>query len=200
MESLIKKKISDIVPKSSLDMMRICVFISFIFHIVILFALQKAFPSYWNMEEYRTYEVELIRAPVEDLESGDSSQSSLAHMNDEDTEEVSHIQATISLDTKDKRYVSYAAVIKGKIMKNWVYPVQAREYLIEGRLTALFSLKKSGNMVDIAIIRRSGYEILDNEVIRAIKSAAPFPPFPDSISVNKLNIKADFDYRITARK
>lgn len=165
-----------------------------------LLAFQKVFPLYWDIEEYRTYEVELIRAPVEDLSLDDEAGAGQTRLDDKKKEDISDIQDTISLDTKDKRYISYANVVKVRISKHWVYPAQAKEYLLEGRVKAFFSLEKNGTMTKISILKGSGYEILDNEVIRAITNAAPFPPFPESISVTKLNIKADFDYRITTKK
>ena len=55
-------------------------------------------------------------------------------------------------------------------------------------------------MTHISIIETSGHDILDKEVIRAINNAAPFPSFPGSITVKRLNIKATFDYRLTSEK
>jgi len=48
-------------------------------------------------------------------------------------------QETISLDTDDKRYVTYAQAIKEKIAGQWKYPQEARKKKLEGRLVALFS-------------------------------------------------------------
>jgi protein TonB len=85
-------------------------------------------------------------------------------------------------------------------MQNWRYPPEARAYLIEGTLVILFSITKDGNMTHIAITETSGHEILDQEVIRAINKAVPFPRFPESISVKRLNINARFDYRLSSKK
>ena len=77
---------------------------------------------------------------------------------------------------------------------------EAKSYLIEGKLMVLFSLVSEGDMVQIKIIEPSGHEILDKEAIRAIRAAAPFPPFPEHIPLRRLNIKASFVYRLTAKK
>jgi TonB family protein len=165
-----------------------------------LLSFQRVFPFYWDIEEYRTYEVEFIRAPVEDLNLDDEAGAGQTRLDEKNEEDIADVQDTISLDTKDKRYISYANIVKVRISKHWVYPAQAKEYLLEGMVKTLFSLERDGKMTRISIIKGSGYEILDNEVIRAITNAAPFPPFPDSISVTRLNIKADFDYRITTKR
>jgi protein TonB len=139
----------------------------------------------------------LIREAVDDLPVGtlDSSKNedSLKKLIDtkKDAEE------TISLDTRDKRYISYAKIIQQKLMEHWEYPPLARDNLIEGQSLILFSLLSDGSLTGISITQSSGYEILDKEVIDAVTGAAPFPPFPESIPANKLNINASFEYRLT---
>lgn len=173
---------------------------SFFFHIILLLVFRNAFPLYWQSEELRSYQVEIIRPPVEDIGSEDTPEDQLDNRDRDEASNGDETQDTISLDTKDKRYVSYTQRIKQKIMQNWRYPPEARAYLIEGSLVILFSLAKDGKMTHIAVTRTSGHEILDQEVIRAINKAAPFPPFPQSITVKKLNINAKFDYRLSPKK
>jgi TonB family protein len=55
-------------------------------------------------------------------------------------------------------------------------------------------------MKEIRVAESSGHQILDAEATRAVRSAAPFPPFPNHVTVARLNIKASFDYRIKAKK
>ena len=180
--------------------MKVSIALSLIFHIILLLSFHSAFPFIWNTEELRTYRVELIRPPVEDIETGDTPDSLMENTNEKEEILPVDSQDTISLDTKDKRYVEYATLIKKEIMGHWKYPPEARAYLIEGNLMVLFSLSDDGSMTRITIIRSSGHEILDNEVVRAINSALPFPPFPSSIKVKRLNINASFDYRLTSEK
>ena len=180
--------------------MRTSLVISFLFHVIILLTFQKAFPLQWTSEELRTYRVELIRPPVENIDTDDIPEANIDHIKELEQPDLEGGQDTISLDTKDKRYSSYASVIKKQIMRHWRYPPEARAYLIEGSLRVLFSLASNGRMTQIRITKTSEHEILDREVIRAINKAAPFPPFPGSITVKRLNIKAQFDYRLTSKK
>ena len=53
-------------------------------------------------------------------------------------------------------------------------------------------------MTQINIESGSGHDVLDKEVLRAIKASLPFPSFPESIKVARLNIKAQFDYRLSS--
>jgi len=180
--------------------MKASLLISFIFHIIILLVFQNVFSFYSNNAELRTYRVDLIRPPVEDIDTGDSPGDLIDHTEESESPVTDTFQNTISLDTKDKRYVSYTSLIKNGIMTHWRYPTEALAYLMEGKLTVIFSLASDGKMTYIGITEASGHDILDKEVIRAINSAVPFPPFPESITVKRLNIKATFDYRLTPEK
>jgi len=105
-------------------------------------------------------------------------------------------EATISLDTKDSTYHPYTKVIKQRIRNHWVYPLSARQNFIQGRLLIVFRLDRSGNLIDCNIAYSSGHEILDTHALNAIRSAAPFPLFPESITVQFLNIRASFAYKL----
>ena len=181
--------------------MRISVLLSLLLHAMLVFTFREAFSSYWAQEDLRLYRVELIRPAVEDMGPEEKMDAEVARSRQEENPPSSEeSQDTISLDTMDKRYVNYARMIKERIMAQWQYPRAAKENLIEGKLLVVFSLSKQGKMTHIRVAESSDYDILDREATRAISSAAPFPPFPDHITVSHLNIKASFDYRIKTKK
>lgn len=180
--------------------MRISLMVSFLFHLVLLLSFQNAFPLYTDFEELRTYEVELIRPPVEDMDLEEKAEVDIAKPGEEPTPPAEESQDTISLDTDDKRYVDYAQAIKERLKANWSYPQEARNHLIEGSLLLVFSLSREGALTRLEIRRSSDHEILDREAERAVRAASPFPPFPAHITVGRLNIEADFAYRLTAKR
>jgi protein TonB len=85
-------------------------------------------------------------------------------------------------------------------MAHWRYPQQARSSLLEGRLLVIFSLNKEGSLTRLDISESSGHEILDREAAGAIRDASPFPPFPEHITVTRLNVRASFDYQLKAKR
>lgn len=181
--------------------LRVSLGVSVLLHFFLFLGLYKAFQWPGFGEEIRTYRVELLRPPIKDIGGGELTPSDLTQINKEQQEKTQQqAQATISLDTQDKRYVSYARVIKERIAQHWQYPPQAKENLIEGKLVLMFSLDSEGAMLGARIITPSGFEILDKEAVRAITEAAPFPPFPASVRVARLNVVVNFDYRLTAKK
>ena len=180
--------------------MKTSLIVSSICHVILLLALHKALPVHLQWEEMRTYEVELIRPPVKDMDMDKMLEAHISRLQQEKKPVRPVEQDTISLDTKDKRYITYAKMIKEKIMVHWMYPMEARDLLLEGRLMVIFSLSRDGKMIQSRVHKSSGHEILDNEAVRAINTAAPFPPFPEHVTANRLNIRANFDYRLTARR
>jgi protein TonB len=174
--------------------------VSLLFHVCILIAVQNAFPITRLAEPLRTYHVELLRPPIDPLNDEEATGTDLAKVNPEEEIPPEETQDTISLDTKDKKYTSYAKLIKAKLMQHWHYPREAWENLIEGNVFVVFSLNRQGYLKEIKIVRPSNYDILNREAERAIRSASPFPPFPGSVTVARLNINADFAYKLTGQK
>ena len=181
--------------------LRICLIVSLAFHAVLVLTLQSAFPTYLAGEDLRIYRVELMRPPVDDLDLAEKPDTDISKPEEPAASKPSEdSQETISLDTEDKRYVSYAQAIKERIAGQWKYPQEARKKKLEGRLVVLFSLNREGGLTRLDITKTSGQEVLDREAERAIQSAAPFPPFPGHITVSRLNINVSFDYTLARRK
>ncbi|MBW2124267.1 MAG: energy transducer TonB [Deltaproteobacteria bacterium] len=177
-------------------LMRACLITSFALHVVGLLTINRAFPIHWVMKPLKVYHVDLIRPPVKDLDL-EKDQQGLAHLSESTNKPVIAGEDTISLDTTDKRYVSYAKVIKEALMNEWQYPAMAKDNLIEGQALVLFTLTRDGCLKEMKLMQSSGFTVLDNEAMRAIRAAAPFPAFPGSVTVARLHIKASFDYRLT---
>ena len=100
----------------------------------------------------------------------------------------------IPLDTKEEKYVSYFNRIKQQIQRTWVYPAQAAKRKISGELTLRFEISRDGNLLGLRLVDTSGFEILDIAATKAVKEAAPYYPFPLTISKKKLSILATFVY------
>ena len=66
-------------------------------------------------------------------------------------------------------------IIRTAIEKVKSYPLIARKKKIEGTVLVSFRINKDGLPQGLQIIKSSGYHILDEEVSKIIKRAAPFP-------------------------
>jgi len=143
----------------------------------------------------RAFKVDLIRPPMEEIkEQSKETQARISRAPLESIQE--NEEATISLDTTDALYYPYAKMIKERIERHWIYPSAARERYVQGDLLIIFRLERNGHLVNARIARSSGYQILDSSSIKAIELASPFPPFPETIPVQFLNINAAFAYQL----
>lgn len=100
----------------------------------------------------------------------------------------------ISLNTKESKYASYFALIKRQIELVWDYPNEAQRKGITGQLTLRFQISRDGNLMNVRLINGSGYNVLDEAALQAVKSAAPYYPFPVTIDRETLPILANFIY------
>ncbi|MDH5763329.1 MAG: energy transducer TonB [Nitrospinota bacterium] len=113
---------------------------------------------------------------------------------DTDSPQTEDDDEVISLDTKESKYASYFARIKHQIERVWTYPEDAARNGVSGRLTLRFQISKDGNLMNVRLITDSGHVILDEAALQAVKSAAPYYPFPVTIDRESLSILATFIY------
>ena len=106
---------------------------------------------------------------------------------------------TISLDTREFKYLSYFSKLKDKIRMVWEYPKSARMAGLEGRLLVRFVINDDGSLRYVEVMRSSGIPVLDDAALRAVRKAAPFPPVPEDLG-RSLNIVATFEYVLTAAR
>jgi protein TonB len=106
----------------------------------------------------------------------------------------SSTDAPVNLNTNDPIYVSYFNKVKQLIEAHWEYPELALRYGLQGRLSLEFTIGPHGQLERARVIRSSGSQLLDDEALRAIKAAAPFPPIPPWVKPNPLSILAAMEY------
>ncbi|MGE5850168.1 MAG: energy transducer TonB [Candidatus Methylomirabilota bacterium] len=106
---------------------------------------------------------------------------------------------TLPLDSKDPVYLPYLARLKRRIQNEWVYPEEAWRRGVSGELLLVFTLNKNGSLTNVRLVHSSGFPILDEEALRAIKQAAPYDPFPPQMGEEPWNISASFHYYLPYR-
>ena len=106
---------------------------------------------------------------------------------------------TLPLDSRDPVYLPYLARLKQRIQREWVYPEEARSRGVSGELLLVFTLNKSGSLTNVRLVHSSGFPILDQEALRAVKQAAPYDPFPPQMGEEPWNISASFYYTLPHR-
>jgi len=177
-----------------------CIAFSLLLHAFLIIAIHKTVPMDWSVRPLKTYHVEFVRPPVEPGDYDGEMSSEPVEADPRKEGKAPARSDTITLDTKDKRYRSYAFAVKERLQASWEYPAGAKKDLLEGDVLIMFSLASDGSLKGIRVLKSSGRHILDRGATSAIESAAPFPGFPRSLPLDRLNIKASFSYRIGTAK
>jgi periplasmic protein TonB len=107
---------------------------------------------------------------------------------------TSRSDAPVSLNTRDPVYITYFNKIKQLIESQWDYPELALRYGLQGRLSLEFTIGSDGQLERLRLVRSSGSQLLDEEALRAIKAASPFPPIPPWVKPSPLSISASMEY------
>jgi protein TonB len=80
---------------------------------------------------------------------------------------------------KNKRYLkAHFSYIKDLIHKQIIYPATAKKMGWEGKVIVSFIISSEGYTRNIMISRSSGHEILDENAVKAVQTASPFPKPP----------------------
>ena len=100
----------------------------------------------------------------------------------------------ITFETDEYRYAGYMKKLKDKIENTWVYPPEAAAKGIYGDLYIRFSIMKNGKLGKIKLERTSGYQMLDDAAIKALKDCEPYWPLPEEWGMESYSILGHFFY------
>ena len=75
------------------------------------------------------------------------------------------------------------AYIKKIIEENLSYPRRAQRMGWSGRVVVSFDVAKNGHVRDIRIVKSSGFELLDSNLVETIRKVEPFPRPPISVTL-----------------
>lgn len=103
---------------------------------------------------------------------------------------------TASYNEFEEKYASYFSKFRRRVYQLWRYPQSSAQRGEQGIVKVSFSILKDGSVVNIRMIKSSGYPELDREVMRVLKNIGKIP-LPKSYNLEQLNIdEANFIYSI----
>lgn len=104
-------------------------------------------------------------------------------------------KGAITFDTSDAKYIGYMRLLRIEIESIWKYPRQAAYRGEQGDLEIRFTINKKGQLADVQVLRGSGYPLLDEAAVQALKNGR-YWPLPDSWHQTKLTIDGHFVYSL----
>lgn len=102
----------------------------------------------------------------------------------------------VSINTVSFRYISYFKRLKQRIEFVLNLPEEAAAKGINGEGIVGFTIRNDGKLMDAEILETTGYRILDEEMLSALREAAPYEKLPTSMNMEFLRIKAPFTFRV----
>lgn len=97
---------------------------------------------------------------------------------------------SVTLDTDEFKFISYNRWLKIKVESVLKYPELAALSGLQGTLYIEFDIMKDGSLGNLELLKSSGYKILDDEALRAIRNSAPFQALPDEWHMDHYTIRA----------
>jgi protein TonB len=91
---------------------------------------------------------------------------------------------------------TWRSIVQSKIKSAQRYPARASARNEQGTVTVAFVLNRNGIVLSRNVVRSSGHAELDQEALAMIARAAPFPPFPPSITGETLNLPVPIEFKL----
>lgn len=102
-------------------------------------------------------------------------------------------QFVVDRSTRSKVLNDYTLLTRDTIQRAWTTPTMLNTPgALKGRISVNYIITRSGALESLELVKGSGNPDMDSTLLQAIRSAAPFPPFPDEIAARRLLIRANF--------
>jgi protein TonB len=88
-------------------------------------------------------------------------------------------------------YDFYIALLDRSIRGAWTRPVYTGRDTRHAAVS--LQLSRTGRVIRLDLASPSGFDPLDRSVLRAVREAEPFPPFPLALALETLTVRIEFD-------
>ena len=116
---------------------------------------------------------------------------------EETNQKESQYSSKTKKSKKDKNDLKvWSSKILQEINSNINYPVLALQNQISGKVIIQLSITNKGILKKLSLIQSSGFDILDNEVLRAVSNSDHYPSAPLSLSKKQYSFKLPIKFEI----
>ena len=77
------------------------------------------------------------------------------------------------------------------MISTWTQPIYTGREIMYS--TASLTVSSAGRVLRLDLVKPSDYEAFDRSVLRAVREASPFPPFPHFLGRDDLTVQIVFD-------
>jgi protein TonB len=87
-------------------------------------------------------------------------------------------------------------MVQRKVNAAKEYPAEAREAGQEGQVRVSFSIRRDGQPEQVRVAQSSGHTNLDEAATATIRRAAPFLPYPTSVTASAIRVTVTVTFRL----
>jgi TonB family protein len=139
----------------------------------------------------------LIQDKVDDIQEDESILSKEKEILKEiEQEQQAIFDNRLQGDKAQKIYQSYYGVIRNILDSNKKYPLLSLQRRQEGTPVVEFTILKNGAVTNLTVSSSSGYRLLDREAQKIVLKSSPFPPIPDSIGKNTIDLRIPINFNL----
>ncbi|MDR0881476.1 MAG: energy transducer TonB [Candidatus Adiutrix sp.] len=91
---------------------------------------------------------------------------------------------------------AYSSQIRRRLERNKKYPPAAQSKRITGVATISFTVHRNGSVSGARLVRSSGQNILDDEVLALLRRVAPLPPIPPEVTQNSVTLTVPISFSV----
>lgn len=103
---------------------------------------------------------------------------------------------TVWMDSQQDLLNSFMRRFRTNVYNVWNYPAEAAQREQQGTCLLRVTVNRLGNVTDVVLLESSGYKILDEEAMDAVRQGATYGPLPRAYPNEDLKIMAFFQYRL----
>ena len=103
---------------------------------------------------------------------------------------------TLFLNSDDILFGSFLRRFETAIYAVWTYPAAASRAGIQGITPVKITFNRKGEIEKIQLLQSSGSRLLDDEVLRTLRSLGPIGNLPRNYDKEYFNLVAFFEYRL----
>ncbi|MCU1283394.1 MAG: hypothetical protein JWM53_6940, partial [bacterium] len=98
----------------------------------------------------------------------------------------------LALATFQRTYDQYLSRLRQRVDPLWEFPRELAVRMEQGDVLVGFTVRRDGTVKDVRVLKGSGFDKFDKNVLAAIKKAAPFEPLPATLG-SELRVTAPFE-------
>jgi len=91
---------------------------------------------------------------------------------------------------------SYGKTLSGLIAKYQRYPRIAQLRGWQGTAQVQLSISAAGRMVNVVIVRSSGFEVLDDQALEMVRQATPLPQPPEALQGREFTVMVPIVFKL----